>query len=194
MGAKATLQKLDSIHAAIYTTKASNAAVYTAKTSPMLTNRSLSMSVFLTFIILQDIIPECIVSCCVGILLSLAIHYSWVCSDLAHIKKEDKQGHEELKPNFIYFLADFFFDSSYCCIHFSCRQVHCPFISVSFNSLNGGIHFSLCQPFVAGYSQCWCMYRQRLCVMNFDPIFFLVCVYLPFINPSIQHVLNFLIK
>lgn len=109
MGAKATLQKLDSIHAAIYTTKASNAAVYTAKTSSMLTNRSLSMSVFLTFIILQDIIPECIVSCCVGILLSLAIHYSWVCSDLAHIKKEDKQGHEELKPNFIYFLADFFF-------------------------------------------------------------------------------------
>lgn len=46
MGAKATLQKLDSIHAAIYTTKASNAAVYTAKTSSMLTNRSLSMSVF----------------------------------------------------------------------------------------------------------------------------------------------------
>lgn len=85
MGAKATLQKLDSIHAAIYTAKASNAAVYTS----MLANRSLSMSVFLTFIILQDIIPECIVSCCVGILLSLAIHYSWVCSDLAHIKKED---------------------------------------------------------------------------------------------------------
>lgn len=190
MGAKATLQEFDSIHAAIYTAKASNAAVYTS----MLANRSLSMSVFLTFIILQDILPECIVSCCVGILLSLAIHYSWVCSDLAHIKKEDKQGHEELKPNFIYFLADFFFDSSYCCIHFPCRQVHCPFISVSFNSLNSGIHFSLCQPFVAGYSQCWCMYRQRLCVMNFDPIFFLVCVYLPFINPSIQHVLNFLIK
>lgn len=89
MGAKATLQKLDSIHAAIYTAKASNAAVYTAKTSSMLTNRSLSMSVFLTFLILQDIIPECIVSCCVGILLSLAIHYSWVCSDFAHIKKED---------------------------------------------------------------------------------------------------------
>lgn len=133
MGAKATLQKLDSIHAAIYTKKASNAAVYTAKTSSMLTNWSLSMSVFLTFLILQDIIPECIVSCCVGILLSLAIHYSWVCSDLAHIKKEDKQGHEELKPNFIYFLADFFFDSSYCCIHFSCRQVHCPFISVRVN-------------------------------------------------------------
>lgn len=46
MGANATLRKLDSIHAAIYTTKASNAAVYTAKASSMLTNRSLSMSVF----------------------------------------------------------------------------------------------------------------------------------------------------
>lgn len=89
MGAKATLQKLFSIHAAIYTTKASNAAVYTAKTYSMLTNRSLSISVFLTFIILQDIILECIVSCCVDILLSLAIHFSCVGSDLAHIKKED---------------------------------------------------------------------------------------------------------
>lgn len=159
----------------------------------MLTNRSLSMFVFLTFIILQDIILECIVSCCVGILLSLAIHYSWVCSDLAHIKKEDKQGHEELKPNFIYFLADFFSILHIAAFIFLVGSSPSLYFS-SFQSLNRGIHFFLCQPFVAGYSQCWCMYRQRLCVINFDPIFFLVCVYLPFINPSIQHVLNFLIK
>lgn len=68
-----------------YTAKASNAAVYTAKASSMLTDRSWSVSVFLTFIIVQYIILECIVSCYVCILLLLAIHYSWVCSDLAHI-------------------------------------------------------------------------------------------------------------
>lgn len=50
-----------SIHAAIYTANASNAAVYTAKASSVLTDRSLSVSVFLTFIIVQYIILECIV-------------------------------------------------------------------------------------------------------------------------------------
>lgn len=35
IGAKAKLQKLYSIHAALYTAKASNAAVYTAKASYM---------------------------------------------------------------------------------------------------------------------------------------------------------------
>lgn len=90
--------------------------------------------------------------------------------------KEDKQGRKELQPNFYIFLKQIFFNSSYCCIHFPCRQVHRPFISVNFDSLNRGIHFFSVDPLLQDIHSVGVCIDNACVWWTLTPFFFSVCL------------------
>lgn len=127
--------------------------------------------------------------------LKLPFHYSLICSDLPHTIWPFWELNRVTRTTakFYIFFKQIFFNSSNCCIHFPCRQVHRPFISVNFDSLNRGIHFFSVNPLLQDIHSVGVCIDNACVWWTLTPFFFSVFLS-PFINPSFQHVLNFLIK